>query len=305
MIKFKGLLLCAGKGTRLRPFTFNRPKHLLPILNKPLLEHIIERLKAAGIKDLVIIIGYLEKMIKEYFKNYSEFGVNIEFVTQSNPQGTAQAVGLAENLMGSDPFLMQYGDVLVSPAVYKSLLNKFVKEQPDSIISVLPVDDPSKYGVILKENGKVKKIIEKPEPGSEPSNLANAGIYIFSPNIFNSIRKTKLSKRNEYELTDSIQMLIDSNLNVIDYKINSFWKDIGAPWDLLEANEILFKNWSLENNGTIEDNVTIKGRVGIGEGTVIRSGVFIEGPVLIGKNCVIGPNCFIRSNTVLGDRVNI
>lgn len=305
MIIIKALLLCAGKGTRLRPFTFSTPKHLLPIVGKPLLEHAIDGLKAAGITDLVLIIGYLENIFKNHFGDGSDFGVNIEYVYQSNPQGTAQAVGLAEDLMGSDPYLMQYGDVLISSDVYKSLLNKFEEEKPDSIISVFKVDDPSKYGVIAKENEKVKKIVEKPEPENAPSNLANAGVYILSSNIFDAIRRTELSKRNEYELTDSIQILIDDNFNVIDYEINSFWKDIGVPWDLLEANELLLQNWPLENNGIIENNVNIKGKVGIGEGTTIKSGVYIEGPVLIGRNCTIGPNCYLRPNTVLGDNVKI
>ena len=106
MIYIKALLLCAGKGTRLRPFTFNRPKHLLPILNKPLLKHTIEGLKSIGIKEFVIVIGYLQKMIKEYFKDGSDFGISIEYITQEDPKGTAQAVGVAESFMGNDPFLM-------------------------------------------------------------------------------------------------------------------------------------------------------------------------------------------------------
>ncbi|NVM01870.1 MAG: NTP transferase domain-containing protein [Candidatus Helarchaeota archaeon] len=301
----KALLLCAGKGTRLRPFTFTRPKHLLPIVGKPLIKHIIDGLKAAGIKDIIILIGYLDKLIKEYLGDGSEFGVNIEFVNQDDPKGTAQAVGLAEEIIGSEPFFMQYGDVLISADVYISIIKKFEKKKPHSILSVYSVEDPSKYGVIAKENDKVKKIIEKPDPGSAPTNLANAGVYIFSHDIFNAIKRTKLSKRNEYEITDSIQMLIDDDFEIIDFEINSIWKDIGVPWDLLEANELLLPNWPLENRGIIENNVTIKDPVGIGEGTVIRSGSYIDGPVLIGKNCDIGPNCYLRSNTVLGDKVRV
>ncbi|MHA1299576.1 MAG: bifunctional sugar-1-phosphate nucleotidylyltransferase/acetyltransferase [Candidatus Helarchaeota archaeon] len=301
----KALLLCAGKGTRLRPFTFNRPKHLLPIVNKPLLAHTIDGLKSAGVRDFVIVIGYLQEMIKEVFRDGSKLGVNIEYITQENPQGTAQAVGIAESLIGSESFLMQYGDVLVSPDVYKSLLVRYNTKKPNSIVSVIPVDDPSKYGVIDKEGERVKQIIEKPEPGTAPTNLANAGLYIFNSAIFDAIRNTKLSKRDEYELTDSIQILIDKNFNIIDYEIKSVWKDIGLPWDLLEANELLLKNMRLENKGTIEKNVNIHGEVGIGEGTVIRSGVYIIGPVLIGNDCIIGPNCYLRPNTVLGNGVKI
>ena len=153
---------------------------MLPIVNKPLLEHTIDGLKSAGIKDIAIVIGYLGEMIQEYFGDGSKQGVNIEYLTQSNPQGTASATILAEKIVGSEPFIMQYGDVLISASDYKSLLKKYETRKPDSIISVFPVDDPSQYGVIAREGGKVKKIIEKPEPGSEPSNLVNAGLYIFN-----------------------------------------------------------------------------------------------------------------------------
>jgi len=269
------------------------------------LQHTIDGLKSAGVKDFVIVIGYLQDMIKDYLKDGADIGINVQYITQDNPQGTAQAVGIAEDLIGSGPFIMQYGDILVSSDVYKSIINKYQKYKPDSILSVIQVEDPSKYGVIAKEKDQVTKIIEKPEPGTQPTNLANAGLYIFSSNIFEAIRNTKLSKRNEYEITDSIQMLIDKKLKIMDYEIQSVWKDIGLPWDLLEANELLLKNWNFDNKGTIERNVTIQGPVGIGEGSVIRSGVYIIGPVIIGKNCVIGPNCYLRPNTVLADGVKI
>ncbi|MHA1784388.1 MAG: bifunctional sugar-1-phosphate nucleotidylyltransferase/acetyltransferase [Candidatus Helarchaeota archaeon] len=299
----KAVILSAGEGTRLRPFTFTRPKHLLPIVGKPLLEHTIESLKKIGITDIIIVIGYLEEMIRDYFEDGSKLGVNIEYVNQQVIEGTAAAIKLVEDVVNDEPFLLQYGDVLIPPESYPPLIKKFKKLTPSSILSVREVEDPSKFGVIQTKGDNVITIIEKPK--TEISKLVNAGIYIFTKDIFEAINKTNKSQRGEYEITDSIQILINDGKDVLKYELPSWWKDIGLPWNLLEANQLLLPELELKNEGTIEENVHISGKVGIGEGSKIRSGVYINGPVLIGKNCDIGPNCFLRPYTVLENGVKI
>jgi len=301
----KAVILAAGEGTRLRPFSFTRPKHLLPIIGKPLLEHTIHSLKKIGIEEIIIVIGYLEEMIREYFEDGSKHGVNIEYVNQEVIEGTAAAIKLVENVVDKKPFLLQYGDVLVPSEAYPPLLKKYEEDSSSAIISVREVEDPSKFGVLEVKGDNVLKIVEKPKPGTEPSNLVNAGIYVFTSEIFDAINQTGKSTRGEYEITDSMQILIDANKKVIKYELPCWWKDIGLPWNLLEANQLLLPSIKFEQKGIVEDGVHIHGDVGIGEGSRIKSGVYIEGPVLIGKNCNIGPNCFLRPFTVLENNVKI
>ena len=301
----KAVILAAGEGKRLRPFTFTRPKHLLPIVGKPLLQHTIESLKKIGITEIIAVIGYKEEMIREFFKDGSKYGVNIKYVNQEMIEGTAAAIKIVKDVVNDDAFLLQYGDVLVPSESYPPLIKKYEKKKPSAILSVREVEDPSKFGVIDCDGDNVKRIVEKPKPGTETSNLVNAGIYIFTPDIFDAINNTKKSKRGEYEITDSIQILIDKEKDILKFELPSWWKDIGLPWNLLEANQLLLPTLNFEQKGIIESNVHINGDVGIGQGSVIKSGVYIDGPVLIGNNCEIGPNCFLRPFTVLENDVKI
>ncbi|MHC1592356.1 MAG: bifunctional sugar-1-phosphate nucleotidylyltransferase/acetyltransferase, partial [Candidatus Helarchaeales archaeon] len=305
----KAVLLCAGEGSRLRPFTFTQPKHLLPIVGIPLLTHTMNGLKEQGIKDFIIIVGHLEEKIREHYKDGKDFGINITYITQAVPEGTAQAIGLVEKLIDDEYFFVQYGDVMVSPVTYKDLFKEFEENGNCMMITGREVEDPSQFGVLqLDDAGNLIKIVEKPRPGEEPSKLANAGLYIFNRNIFDKIRRTKKSKRGEYEITDPIQMLIDDGEKIRVFKLPYWWKDIGLPWSLLEANKLILDELPddvLLIKGTIEPGAVIHNRVGIGEGTIIRSGAYLKGPILIGKNCDIGPNCYIRDHTVIGNNVRI
>ncbi|MDD5503544.1 MAG: sugar phosphate nucleotidyltransferase, partial [Candidatus Thermoplasmatota archaeon] len=172
----------------------------------------------------------------------------------------------------------------------------------NTMMTVREVPNPSDFGVLEVKGNSVLRIVEKPKV--PPSNLANVGVYKFFPDIFNAIDHTQLSARNEYEITDSLQMLINSGKKVTYNKV-SWWLDVGKPWDLLNANELLMKDMKSGVKGTIEQYATLKGAVQIGEGTVVMSGAYIEGPVIIGKNCKIGPNCYIRPSTYIGDKCHV
>ncbi len=296
----KAVILAAGKGTRMGPLTTDRPKVMLPIANRPLLEHIIVSIKAAGIKDFLIVIGYCREKIKDLFGDGSSLGVNIEYVEQVHQKGTADAIASVRNSI-NERFLVTNGDVLAGIQDIENILN--VKK--DVVLAAKKVASPEGYGVLYVEEERVVKIVEKPKKSL--SDLANAGIYVFEPSIFDAIDSTGTSSRGEYEITDSIQRLIDSGSSS-GYISLEKWQDIGFPWHLLEANEIMLKNgedvqWDIR--GEVEPYATIKGFVGVGEGTVIRNGAYITGPVVIGKNCDIGPNCYIRPFTSIGDNVRI
>ncbi len=304
MVVTKAVILAAGPGKRLAPITSTRPKHLIPIAGKPILQYTIESLKNIGITDILLIVGYKKEQIRSYFKNGKDLGVHISYMEQKEFLGTAHATKLAKNFVANDTFLLLNGDVIMDFHVYKKVIEHAKNET--NIIVGKRVENPQKYGVIVcDKDGYMKKIVEKPSDNSF-GNLINAGVYQFTSKIFNAIEETKLSARKEYELTDSLDIFLKKSnkiwaLDVSDY----YWNDIGRPWDILDANKFFLEK--MQNNilGIVEDGVTIKGNVYIGKGTVIKAGTYIEGPVHIGENCTIGPNSYIRPFTSLMNEVRI
>jgi UDP-N-acetylglucosamine diphosphorylase/glucosamine-1-phosphate N-acetyltransferase len=294
----KAVVLAAGRGTRMGPLTQNRPKVMLTIANKPILSHVILSACEAGIKEFVLVVGYCSEIVKKYFGDGEEINANIEYAYQDKQLGTADAVSKAEKFI-DDRFLVLNGDIIVSSQHIKNM----IKQSSEVVITARQVENPSDFGVLEVNNSKVLRIIEKPKVPS--TNLANAGIYIFPLKIFDSIRNTKLSVRKEYEITDSLQLLIDEGADVGYVELSENWLDIGKPWDILEANEYFLSCLQPEIKGEVEPLATLKGNVSVGEGTIIRNGSYIEGPVIIGKNCDIGPNCYIRASTSIGDNVRI
>jgi bifunctional UDP-N-acetylglucosamine pyrophosphorylase/glucosamine-1-phosphate N-acetyltransferase len=294
----KAVVLAAGQGTRMGPLTRNTPKVMLPIANKPLLYHVIKSAVDAGIRDFVLVVGYGEQIIKEYFKDGSPIGVKIEYVHQDKQLGTADAVGSVEGMV-DERFLVLNGDIIVSAAHIKKLTGC----RSDVVLTARHVDNPSEYGVLEVLSNRVLRIIEKPK--NPPTNLANAGIYVFPISIFDAIHRTPLSVRKEYEITDSLQMLIDEGKDVGYLTLSDKWMDIGRPWELLEANEYFLSHLQPAIKGDVEPFATLKGSVSVGEGTIIRNGAYIVGPVIIGNDCDIGPNCYIRPGTSIGDNVRI
>ncbi|MFX1279005.1 MAG: bifunctional sugar-1-phosphate nucleotidylyltransferase/acetyltransferase [Promethearchaeota archaeon] len=305
----KAVILAAGEGNRLRPITASKPKPMIPLLGKPLLEHSIFGLKKAGIEQIILIVGYKEEIIKNYFNSfYKDYNTEIEYITQKEYCGTAHATFQARKSIKNEPFLMMNGDLYVDSVVLKNLIQEYKKNQNESFITLLEMDNPENYGVIsLNSDGFVKKITEKPSPGSGLGNLANAGIYIFDPLIFKAIEKTEKSIRNEYEITDSIEIAINElGLKMRGFILkNYYWNDIGLPWQLFEVNKYILDNLESMNKGIIEENVVIKGTVQIGKDTIIKSGSYIQGPCYIGNNCLIGPNAFIRPYTSINDNCHI
>lgn len=298
----QAVILTAGEGTRMRPLTLTRPKTMLPIAGKPILQYNIEALKENGIKDIIMITGYHESKVKEYFGNGDKFNVNIRYHTQKEQLGTANAIKYAREYI-EDDFIVLNGDIITEPATITDLISHY--KEADTTIVLREVKDPSQFGVVKLEGDNVKDIIEKPPANKAPGNLVNTGIYLFNHKIFDYIERTKKSPRGEYEITDSIKMQIKDNLTIKGIISKRHWVDVGKPWELLEANETLLKNIKEDIKGEIEDNVTIHGPIILGEGSIIRSGTYIIGPIYIGKNCEIGPNSYIRANTSIGDNVSI
>lgn len=305
----KAVILAAGEGKRLHPITTSRPKPMIPIAGKPLLEHTILSLKKAGIQQFLFIVGFKENVIRDYFRDGSDkLDVQIEYVNQEEYLGTANAAGLAENFVENDPFILMYGDLLVDPDIFENILKMYNTNDVNGLITLIEVENPQDYGIVaLNSEDYVETITEKPSPELNLGNLANAGIYIFDSLIFEAIKNTKKSIRNEYEFTDSMEILINTlNGKIIGYNVGEqYWSDIGLPWQLLEANEFLLSKIKKEIHGKVEKNVSLSGNIFIGENSEIRTGTSIQGPCYIGKNAIIGPNAFIRPYTSIGDNCHV
>ncbi len=305
----KAVILAAGKGKRLMPITSSRPKPMIPLANKPMLEYTILGLKNSGINEILLIVGYKEEVIREYFGNgQDKFNININYITQEKQLGTGHAVSFAKDFVNNEPFLLMYGDLMIDPKIFKEVLEKFNNTKIEGLISLLEVNNPQEFGVIsLNSDGYVERITEKPIPELNLGNLVNAGIYIFDPLIFKAIERTKKSIRGEYEFTDSMQILIDElGGNILGYIIKDyFWSDIGLPWQLFDANSFVLDRIERKIIGKIEENVHIFGNVYIGKNANVKSGSYIQGPCYIGENTLIGPNAFLRPYTSVGDNCHI
>jgi bifunctional UDP-N-acetylglucosamine pyrophosphorylase/glucosamine-1-phosphate N-acetyltransferase len=300
----KAVILVAGKGTRLRPLTDNTPKPMLTIAGRPLLEWMIKRVKEAGITEILLVCNYLEDRIKKYFGDGTRHGVRITYKTQGETLGTANAFYQAKKFVGDNQFMGLYGDHYLAEGVLKKVRKNHSEGEVG--VSALLVDDPSQFGVLEIDGEFITKVVEKPPKGTEPSKYANVGVYIFPPGIFEYIEETQLSPRNEYEITDTMQLMINDKILHKKHELeHEDWLDIGFPWTLLEANKRAMENIDFRIDGTIEDGAKLHGQVWVQKGAKVRAGAYIEGPVVIGEDSDIGPNCYIRPATCLGKRVRI
>ncbi len=302
----KAVVLAAGLGTRMRPLTFTKPKFLLPVAGKPALDHVLLLLKNAGINEIAMIVGYgREHLIKRYGDG-SEFGIKLRYIHQQKLLGTANAISLAEDFVGNENFLAINGDTLIDQESLNLFLRRYGEVAPTpnfgGLMATIEVEKPEQFGIVFLKGDKVSEIVEKPK--RVKSRLANAGVYVFSPAIFEAIKRTRKSKRGEYELTTSIQILIKKGKMVYTSPL-ALWADIGRPWDLLIVNEYFLRGQRGEIHGKVEVGASVEDNVYVGEGSRIRSGSYILGPTYIGRDCDIGPNCFIRPCTSIGDDARI
>jgi UDP-N-acetylglucosamine diphosphorylase/glucosamine-1-phosphate N-acetyltransferase len=302
----KAVILAAGEGVRLQPVTSTRPKHLIKVGGKPILEHCLNALQASGISEMLIVVHYMGDMIRQYFGDGQKLGVRIMYVEQKSAVGTGDAVGVVEPHVSGD-FILVYGDLLFTEKAVKSVLELHQKEKPTATMAVVPVDKPENYGIVeLEKDTYIKRIVEKPNRQEAPTNLANAGIYVLPTEIFRKIEQISASSRGEWEITDAISLMLKDETNFRIAKLSrEDWLDIGRPWDLLEANRWVLVRTNHKIVGLIENGAHLIGPVTVAESARIRSGAYIEGPALIDEGSDIGPNCYIRPFTSIGKKVRI
>ena len=299
----KALVLCAGKGTRLRPLTDSIPKPLVPVANRPILFYILDQIKNIGITEIGIVVSpENKKQIEDKIGDGRNWEANIKYIVQTEPKGLAHALIVSENFLNDSPFLLFLGDNLIKGNLL-GVVNRFRVNNCSALILLKEVPDPCMFGVAELDNvGKVIRLSEKPK---EPrSNLAMVGIYLFTPLIHRATKQIRPSWRNELEITDAIQWLLENEQSIDSETIRGWWLDTGKKEDLLVANRIILEE-SCERN--VRDNVDINsqiiGKVDIAEEAKVVNSI-IHGPVRIAAGCDID-NSDIGPFTSIGDDTKI
>jgi glucose-1-phosphate thymidylyltransferase len=295
----KGLVLSGGAGTRLRPITHTSAKQLVPVANKPVLFYGLEALRDAGVREVGIVVGDTQAEIEAAVGDGSALGLEVTYIRQAAPLGLAHAVLTAEPYLGDSSFVMYLGDNLLRDGI-TDLVDRFRAGRPDAMILLQHVPDPESYGVAELEGGRVVRLVEKP---AEPkSDLALVGVYMFTSAIFESARAIRPSWRDELEITDAIQHMIDRGLVVEPHEVTGWWKDTGRIDDMLEANRLVLDVLEPRVDGEVIDS-TIDGRVVIEAGARVVSSA-VRGPAIIGagariEHAYVGPYTAISRDVVV------
>lgn len=300
----KGVLLSGGTGSRLRPITHTGPKQLIPVANKPVLQYAIEDLREAGITEIGIVLGNENrKEVQQFLGDGSKFGVDITYIIQGDPLGIAHAVGCTRDFIGNDDFVVYLGDNILRQPI-EPLLDSFKRGEYAGGIALQEVDNPERFGVVdLDKDGNVIQIVEKPD--DPPSNVAIIGIYILSSLAFEAIEEITPSWRNELEITDVFQWLIDHDEVIDSHTVEGWWKDTGKPKDIISANRLILGEMETTIEGTIEEGAETMGKIDLHETATVESGAVVRGPVSIDAGTVIKDETYLGPYTSIGPNSTI
>jgi glucose-1-phosphate thymidylyltransferase len=291
----KGLILSGGKGTRLRPLTYTRSKQLVPVANKPVLFYGVEAIVAAGIHRIGVVVGETRDEIREALGDGSRFGAEITYIEQAEPLGLAHAVLISERFLKGEPFVMYLGDNLIADGI-ASLVEEYRRMGCNSQILLAKVPNPEQFGVAELSDGAVVRLTEKPK---EPrSDLALVGVYMFDDTVWDAVKAIQPSARNELEITDAIQWLIDHGRSVHPHIVSGWWKDTGKVEDMLEANRIILDTFTARGVESIDEGSRVEGKVVIEPGARIYAST-IRGPAIIGAGAEIR-GAFVGPYTSIG-----
>ncbi|MBI3304793.1 glucose-1-phosphate thymidylyltransferase [Candidatus Parcubacteria bacterium] len=300
----KALITGGGRGTRLRPLTFTINKHLIPIANKPMIFYAIEKMAAVGIREVGIIVNPGETELREALGRGEQWGVELTYLEQhGGALGLAHALGTGRDFIGDEPCIFYLGDNLLVEGL-GNIVKEFTSSGVHCHFNFVKVKDPQRFGVPeFASDGTLRRIIEKPE--NPASDLAQAGIYLYRPDVWPVLDDLRPSRRGEYEISDFNTMLIERGFKAGYSVITGWWKDTGLPQDLLEGNQLVMSDpaaFVSEILGQVDNQATVQGRVRIGTGSYIKGTSFVRGPVLIGENSVI-EDSYIGPFTAIGDNV--
>ena len=285
----QAVVLAAGKGERLYPLTTLRPKVMLPVGNKPILEYVIEALRANGVTEVVIVAGYNREQIQDYFGSGDEIGVHIRYATQEHQLGTGHAL-LCAREMTRERFLVLPGDNIVNPASIRDL----VRCREDSVL--VKEAPPRDYGVVIIKGDEVRGLVEKPEQPTSP--WVNTGSYLLGQTVFDYLAE-------ELDLPMAVDRMVRAGQRVVAQQTAGVWWDAAYPWDLIQLNGLALGGLEGTPGGRREPGVVVKGPVQMGESSVLRANSYVVGPAVIGEGCEIGPCVSIFPNTSIGNNVVI
>lgn len=302
----KALVLAGGHGTRLRPITFTSAKQLVPIANKPVLFYGLESLRDAGIREVGIVVGHTGDEVRAAVGDGSRFGLSVTFLQQEAPLGLAHAVLIAREFLGDDDFIMYLGDNFVLEGLAE-LADGFRADRPDAQLLLVKVPNPSQFGVAtLDSEGRVIDLAEK--PAQPRSDLAVAGVYLFTPAVHEAVRSVSPSANGELEITDALAFMLRAGLDIRARVISGYWKDTGRVEDMLECNRLVLDSIQPSLLGDIDVHTEVVGRVVVADGATVRRSRLV-GPLIIGAGTTvsdayvgpftsIGPGCTVTGTEV-------
>ncbi len=237
----KAVILAAGRGKRLAPYTDTVPKPMVEVGGAPMLKHILDRLRAVGVREVHLVVHYLAEKIEAHFGDGSSVGMRMAYLHQESPTGgTANALLLAAPFVGGAPFMMCWGDIVTDASEYRRVIDRFGAGGCDTVMSVNYVEDTSQGGAVYKApDGRVTRIVEKAPPGTQTTRWNNGGIFVFSPEVFDFLRRTPVSPRGEREVPATIQLMIDEGRAVYAVEMRHERLDLTRPEDVPRVDRIL------------------------------------------------------------------
>ncbi len=292
------VVLAAGAGRRLSPLTNRRPKPMVPVANRPLLEYVIEAVSDAGVEEVVLVVGYERERIQTHFGDGGDWDVSIRYVTQGKRLGTAHAVLQAEAHVDS-PFLVLNGDRVVDSRIVADVRDALADGNEAAAMAVRRSGRPRSYGVVTVRDGRVETIVEKPGRDVE-SELINAGVYAFSPAVFDAIRETDPAADGEYQLPATVERLIDDG-GVRAVRHDGVWHDVSYLWDLLDVTDAVIdrEGGAIDGNvapgGAVDERSVLASTASVGRNAVVASGT------TVGANAYVGPNATVERSVLFPD----
>lgn len=289
----KGVILAAGKGTRMLPLTERRPKPLVPILERPMLEHIVCGARDAGFDHLCLIVAYKGEQIVEHFGDGSRLGMKIEYIWQEGPAGTGAATLMAEDFVAGEPFFLSWGDIIVGPQTYHNVARVWEQERPEAILSLNWVEDPCEGAAVYVEDGCISRIVEKPTRGTSTTNYNNAGIFVFRPELFDILKGLPDSPRGEKEMPDAVKVMMEAGKRIRGLEVEGYWSDVARPATVLQLNATMML-------------ARYEGGVSVDPTAVVDSAAELIGPVYVGPGCHVagarlGPGVTLRAGARVGE----
>lgn len=323
----RGVIVAAGEGKRMRPITYWRPKPLVPVADVPLIVHIIRGFVGAGVREIAIVIGHLGDKMKEALGDGSQWGASLSYAVQDEPKGTADAVLRARELLGDEPFMLSWGDILVPPGHYRRVAEAFggaaaggeaggkphgeraAGQRAAGVLSLNWVADPWEGAAVYVADGFVDRVIEKPERGTSTTNFNNAGIFVLPPEVLEIAARLEPSPRGEYELPVAMDRLLKGGARLRAVEVEGYWSDVARPGTALEINGKVISHLSAlagdRKGGGGREGLWIAPSAEVAEGAELRAPVYVAEGATVAEGAAVGPNVSLHEGCRVAERAEV